>query len=60
LIPGISVLPMLLISAAVTLGFAVLSWHLLERHALRLKERYVSITRRLLAYGLTRSPTRAS
>jgi peptidoglycan/LPS O-acetylase OafA/YrhL len=60
LIPGISVGPMVLISIAVTLAFAILSWHFLERHALGLKERYVSITRKLLAYGLTRSPTRAS
>jgi len=60
LIPGISVLPMVLISTAVTFAFAVLSWHFLERHALGLKDRYVGITRRLLAYGLTRASTRAT
>ncbi len=39
LAPGLSVLQMILISLATTLAFAVLSWHLLEARALRLKDR---------------------
>ena len=53
LIPGVSVLSMLLISASATLLLAVLSWHLLERRALGLKGLYVGHTRRILSYGLT-------
>lgn len=37
LYPGISLLHMTLISMLVTLCFAVLSWHFVERHALKLK-----------------------
>jgi peptidoglycan/LPS O-acetylase OafA/YrhL len=37
LIPGVSVLPLFLISSCITLLFAVLSWHLLERWALSFK-----------------------
>jgi peptidoglycan/LPS O-acetylase OafA/YrhL len=48
LIPHVSVLSMFLLSATVTLTLAVLSWHLLERHALNLKGYYVGHTRRLL------------
>lgn len=48
LIPGVSVRSMFLLSAMVTLTLAVLSWHLLERHALSLKGFYVGHTRRLL------------
>jgi peptidoglycan/LPS O-acetylase OafA/YrhL len=48
LIPHVSVLSMFLMSATITLMLAVLSWHLLERHALNLKGFYVGHTRRLL------------
>jgi peptidoglycan/LPS O-acetylase OafA/YrhL len=48
LIPRISVLSMFLISAVVTLLLAALSWHLLERRALKLKGFYVTHTRRIL------------
>ena len=56
LIPGVSVLSMFLLAAAITLTLAVLSWHLLERYALGLKGFYVGHTRRLLGA----SPSRAS
>ncbi|MHB8622289.1 MAG: acyltransferase family protein [Sulfuricaulis sp.] len=56
LVPGVSVLSMLLISAAVTLLLAALSWHLLERHALGLKQHYVNHTKRILNHGLTNTP----
>lgn len=57
LIPGVSVLSMLLISASSTLLIAALSWHLLERHALSLKGHYVGHTRRILS-DLTSALTR--
>src|SRR5258708_3707381 len=53
LIPGVSVLSMILISAPVTLLLATLSCHLLERHALGLKGIYADHTRRMLS----RNPT---
>ncbi len=52
LIPGVSVLSMLLISAPVTLLLAALSWHLLERRALGLKKLYVGHTQRMFSYRL--------
>ena len=52
LIPGVSVLTMLLISAPVTLLLAILSWHILERRALGLKKLYVGQTRRIFSYGV--------
>ncbi len=48
LIPGVSVLNMILISAATTLLLAALSWHLIERRALDLKSSLVRHTRRIL------------
>ena len=54
LVPGVSVSSMVLISTVVTLPMAILSWHFLEKHALRLKGQYVTHTQRLLAFGLTR------
>lgn len=47
LLPGISVLPMLIISSIITFIFSALSWHFLEKHALKLKESYVRQTRKL-------------
>jgi peptidoglycan/LPS O-acetylase OafA/YrhL len=48
LVPGVSVLSMLLTSAFVTLVLAVLSWHLIEQRVLLLRERYVGHTRKIL------------
>lgn len=53
LLPGVSVLSMLAISASATLLLAALSWHLLEKRALGLKGFYVGHTRRIFSYGLT-------
>ena len=58
LIPGVSVLSMVMISTVVTLAFAVLSWHLLEKHALKLKGQYVHHTKRLLSSQLTNASAR--
>ena len=58
LVPGVSVLSLLVISAFATVLFAALSWHLLERRALGLKGIYVGYTRRILTYGLTGTSTR--
>lgn len=48
LMVGIQVLPVMLMSAVCTLLCAVLSWHFLEQHVLKMKEEYVSLTRRIL------------
>jgi peptidoglycan/LPS O-acetylase OafA/YrhL len=48
LVPQISVLAMILISAPVTLALAFASWHLLEQWALGFKGNYVNLTRRLI------------
>ncbi|MEW5770259.1 MAG: acyltransferase [Pseudomonadota bacterium] len=54
LLPGISVPSLIAISTLATFALAVLSWHLLERHALRLKDLHVEGTRKMLAaLGLT-------
>ena len=58
LVPGISVLSMVIISTAVTLLFAALSWHLLEKRALEQKEYWIRQTRTLLAFGLLPSAAR--
>ena len=58
LVPGVSVFSMMLISASATLILGVLSWHLLERHALGLKRLYVGKTNRILSYGRTVASTR--
>jgi peptidoglycan/LPS O-acetylase OafA/YrhL len=47
LLPGISVLYMVIISSVITLLFAVLSWHCLEKHALKLKGHCVNHTQKL-------------
>ena len=60
LVPGISVLHMLLISAAVTLIFATLSWHLIERRALNLKSLYVDHTKNTLTSNPNVSSTRVA
>ncbi|CAN7364552.1 acyltransferase family protein [Duganella sp. LjRoot269] len=48
LLPGCSAGTMILLSGAVTLALAALSWHLLEQRALALKGRATSSTHRLL------------
>ena len=53
LIPGVSVAYMIAISAMVSIIFAVISWHLVERRALSLKDHYVGHTRRW--FGFTRA-----
>lgn len=55
LVPGISVLSLLLISGTITFLLAALSWHLLEKRALGLKGLYVDHTRKILAFGQTGS-----
>jgi peptidoglycan/LPS O-acetylase OafA/YrhL len=57
LVPGISVLSMLLIAAPVTLLLAAFSWHFLERYALELKQSCVSRTKRILAYSIPGAST---
>ena len=57
--PGVTVLAMGLISTAVTLTLAALSWHLLEKRALGMKGVYVGHTRRILKYGLSKTSYRS-
>jgi len=47
LIPNISVIQMITYSTLVTLLLAILSWHMIERRALLLKDQYVAYTRSL-------------
>lgn len=49
IVPGISVEKMIILSGAITLLLAFLSWHLLERWAIGLKEFRAESTRKLLA-----------
>lgn len=49
LIPGVSPLSMMSIAILISFSLAALSWHLLERRALGLKERYVGHTRRVIS-----------
>lgn len=49
LMPGVTVLQMVVISAAITMALAVLSWHFLEKPVLRHKAYLLGRTRRLLA-----------
>jgi peptidoglycan/LPS O-acetylase OafA/YrhL len=53
LVPGASVLTLLIVSAAATLFLAILPWHILERRALSLKGFYVDYTRRMLNHRQT-------
>lgn len=57
LMPGISVLHMILIAAPATLFFAAMSWHIVEKRALGLKEDCAAYTKRLLAFRLPHSLT---
>ncbi len=51
LVPNISVLMMIIISATVTLLLAISSWHILEKRALKLKSQYIAYTQRFLGLG---------
>lgn len=57
MVPGISVMALLLCSGVVSIFFAVLSWHLLEKRALGLKVILAERTRALFGQG---AATRAS
>lgn len=48
LLPGISVPQMIVFSAAITMVFSILSWHLVEKRSLDFKEHCVGYTRRIL------------
>ena len=48
LMPGVSVAVLFLVSATMTLGFAALSWRLVERRALGLKGHFVARSRALV------------
>ncbi len=48
LIPGVSVTQMIALSATATIFLAALSWHLLERRSLRLKDHYIGRTNKWL------------
>lgn len=52
LMPGVSVIQLLIIASLVTFALAALSWHLLEQRALKLKTSSVSYSRRFLALFL--------
>lgn len=60
LIPGVSVLLMLVISTVVTFLLAALSWHLIERRVLNLKKFFIDRTRVILSVGRTSESVRAS
>lgn len=47
-IPRVSVLTMIIFSTIITFVFAFLSWHLIEKHALRLKDHFIIHTKLLL------------
>ena len=55
MVPGVSVLSMIFISATATLLLAVISWHVLERRALGLKNYYVGHTKKILTFSLRSS-----
>ena len=50
LIPGVSVIKMILISFSITITLAVLSWHLLEKKALGMKEHFIRKSNDLIRY----------
>jgi peptidoglycan/LPS O-acetylase OafA/YrhL len=59
LIPGVSVLHMIFIAGPVTLLLAAISWHIVEKRALGLKENCAAYTRRLIALCLPSSLTQS-
>lgn len=58
LIPGVTVPQMIALSAVITLTLAVLSWHLLEKRALRHKAYLLGRTRGLIAFGTRKNTSR--
>ena len=54
LFPGMPLIAMILVSAAITLGAAALSWTLIERRALALKGDFAAATSRALNLGLAK------
>ncbi len=52
LIPGVTVPQMILITTAATFPLAALSWHLLEKRALKLKGHFVGHTHKLFSWRL--------
>ena len=55
LIPGISVLQLIIFSTISTFIMAYLSWHIIEKHALRLKKDYSDNTKKLFVYFLKKT-----
>lgn len=53
LLPSVTVSSMVIISSFITLPIAALSWHFLEKHALKQKESCVNHTRKFLSSRLT-------
>ena len=54
LFPGMPLIAMILVSAAITLGVAALSWTLIERRALALKGDFAAATSRAFNLGLAK------
>jgi peptidoglycan/LPS O-acetylase OafA/YrhL len=59
LIPGVSVGGVVLASSAITLFFAFLSWHTIEKRALGLKDRAVKASRWIIGIIQTASPSKS-
>lgn len=57
LLPGISVLYMVTLSTVFTLVLSVISWHFIEKHALKLRGHFVNRSRRLLSFGAAGAST---
>ncbi len=53
-VPGVSVLSMAIYSSVITLILAALSWHLLEKHALKRKDHFANRTRKLWGWARIR------
>jgi peptidoglycan/LPS O-acetylase OafA/YrhL len=52
LLPGMSLLTMLALSGSATISIAALSWHTIEKRALRRKDDFASATSRAFTLGL--------
>jgi peptidoglycan/LPS O-acetylase OafA/YrhL len=53
LVSGTSVFLLVFSSTIITFACAALSWHFLEKHAMKLKGGYVTLTKKFLSHGLT-------
>lgn len=58
LIPDMSVFSMMIMSGFFTFFFSLLSWHFLEKNAIKLKELYSSHTKKILSFDLNNSISR--